>query len=80
MVEVIVKEEEKTVEKIDFPVLMKAIDTAQIVLFTAEFYGVLLHKNTNTSINVGDFIDRWISCFDLNHWQKYEGEITLKNK
>ncbi len=80
MIEVIVKEEEKTVEKIEFPVLMKATETEQIVLFTSEFYGVLLYKNTLTSINVGDYVERWVSCFNKNHWQKYEGEITLKNK
>lgn len=81
MIEVNVKEKEKTVEKIDFPVLMKSVNDNQIVLFTSKYCGVLLCiENVKTQLKVGDFVDRWISCFDLNHWKKYEGEITLKNK
>ena len=78
MIEVIVKEE-KTVEKIDFPVLMKGKEFGTVVLFTDENSGVCLEKGTSNNW-VGLNIGGWLSCFDTEFWEKYEGEITLKNK
>ena len=79
MIEVTVKEEEKTVEKIDFPVLMKSINSGQIVLFTSKHRGCRLHGG-DENMDIGWYAERWESCYDNSIWQKYEGEITLKNK
>ena len=79
MIEVILKEEEKTVEKIKFPVLMRSCQRKQIVLFTSEHSGTCLEGGSE-NLSIGCHADRWVSCFDLNYWEKYEGEITLKNK
>ena len=48
MIEVNVKENEKTVEKIDFPVLMKSTNLNQIVLFTGEHEGACLKIGEST--------------------------------
>ena len=79
MIEANLKEEEKTVEKIDFPVLMISCKRKQIVLFTSEHSGTCL-KGGSEDLSIGWHADRWVSCFDLNYWEKYEGKITLKNK
>ena len=79
MIEVNVKENEKTVEKIDFPVLMKSINSGQIVLFTSKHCGCRLHGG-DENMDIGWSCDRWESCYDSNTWEKYEGAITLKNK
>lgn len=79
MIEVIVKEEEKTVEKIDFPVLMKSENLNQIVLFIGEREGTLLEIGASTFDIVRHSCD-WVSCYDNLIWKKYEGTITLKNK
>ena len=79
MIEVIVKEEEKTVEKIDFPVLMKSINSGQIVLFTGEHEGTCL-KIGESPLKIGEHSIHWFSCYNKSIWEKQEGEITLKNK
>ena len=79
MIEVNVKEEEKTVEKIDFPVLMKSKNLNQIVLFTEEHEGTCL-KIGESALKIGEYSNCWSSCYNKSIWQKYEGEITLKNK
>ena len=79
MVEVIVKEEEKTVEKIDFPVLMESKNLNQIVLFTGEREGTCLEIGSSI-VYIGQHSCDWVSCYNKSIWQKYEGEITLKNK
>ena len=73
------KNEEKTVEKIDFPVLMYAFDYDQIVLFTSERCGTSL-KTGNGYGKDGVHHDNFVPCTDKSVWEKYEGEITLKNK
>ena len=75
MIEVNVKEDVKTVEKIDFPVLMKGKEFGTVVLFTDENSGVCLEKGTSNN-----WVGLWVSCFDTEFWEKYEGTITLKNK
>ncbi len=79
MIEVNVKENEKTVEKIDFPVLMKSKDLNQIVLFTGEHEGTCL-KIGEYTLKIGEYFIHWVSCYNKSIWEKYEGEITLKNK
>lgn len=79
MIEVNVKEKEKTVEKIEFPVLMRSKNLSQIVLFTSKYEGTCLDCG-NSYVEIGWSCDRWVSCYDSNSWEKYEGEITLKNK
>ena len=79
MIEVIVKEEEKTVEKIDFPVLMRSKNLNQIVLFTEECEGTCLKIGSST-LDIGKHYCDWASCYDNSIWEKFEGEITLKNK
>ena len=78
MIEVNVKEEEKTVEKIDFPVLMRS-NLSQIVLFTSKYEGTCLDSGSS-DVEIGWSCNRWVSCYDSNTWEKYEGAITLKNK
>lgn len=58
MIEVIVKEEEKTVEKIDFPVLMKSLNNGIIVLFTSETIGVCVDKGDSNNC-IGLYSDSW---------------------
>ena len=79
MIEVNVKEEEKTVEKIDFPVLMKSKNLNQIVLFTEEREGTCLKIGSST-LGIGQHSCNWVSCYNKSIWEKYEGEITFKNK
>ena len=79
MIEVNLKEEEKTVEKIDFPVLMKSLNNGIIVLFTSETKGVCIDKG-NSNNYIGLYADSWRECTSKKNWEKYEGEITLKNK
>ena len=79
MIEVNVKEKEKTVEKIEFPVLMKSLNSGIIVLFTSETIGVCVDKGYSTR-HTGLYSDSWIECTSQKNWEKYEGEITLKNK
>ena len=79
MIEIIVKEQEKTVEKTKLPVLMRSCQRKQIVLFTSEHSGTCLEGGSE-NLSIGWHADRWVSCSDLNYWEKYEGEITLKNK
>ena len=68
----------KTVEELDFPVLMRS-NLSQIVLFISEYEGTCL-DNGNSDIEIGCIHDGWVSCYDSNTWGKYEGGITLKNK
>ena len=79
MIEVNVKEKEKTVEKMEFPVLMRSRNLNQIVLFTEEREGTCLKIGSST-LYIGQHSCDWASCYDNSIWQKYEGEITLKNK
>ena len=79
MIEVNVKEEVKTVEKIEFPVLMKSKNLNQIVLFTEECEGTCLEIGSSI-IDIGQHSCDWASCYNKSIWEKYEGEITLKNK
>ena len=79
MIEVNVKEEVKTVEKIEFPVLMKSKNLNQIVLFTREHEGTCL-KIGESILEIGEYSIHWFSCYNKSIWEKYEGEITLKNK
>ena len=79
MIEVNVKEEAKTVDKIDFPVLMKSKTLNQIVLFTGEREGTCL-KIGESNLKIGEYSIHWFSCYNKSIWEKYEGEITLKNK
>ena len=79
MIEVNVKEKEKTVEKIEFPVLMKSLNNGIIVLFTSETIGVCVDKGDSKNY-IGLYSDSWIECTSQKNWEKFEGEITLKNK
>ena len=79
MIEVIVKKEEKTVEKIEFPVLMKRIETGEIVLFTSWREGVVILDKSEIR-RIGFTSSCFSQCTDGSVWEKYEGEITLKNK
>ena len=79
MIEVNVKEDVKTVDKIEFPVLMRSRNLNQIVLFTEEHEGTCLKIGSST-LFVGQHHCNLASCYDNSIWQKYEGEITLKNK
>ena len=79
MIEVNVKEEEKTVEKIKFPVLMRSINLNLIVLFTKDREGTCLKIGSST-LDIGQHSCDWASCYNNSIWEKYEGEITLKNK
>ena len=79
MIEVIVKEEGKTVEKSDFPVLMERIETGEIVLFTSWREGVVILDKSEIR-RIGFTSSCFSQCTDGSVWQKYEGEITLKNK
>ena len=79
MIEVNVKEEVKTVEKIEFPVLMISCKRKQIVLFTSEHSGTCLSGGPD-DLTIGWHCDRWVAYHNKEHWEKYEGEITLKNK
>jgi len=79
MIEVTVKKEEKTVEKIEFPVLMESKNLNQIVLFTGEHEGTCLKIGSSTLV-IGQHSCDWASCYDNSIWGKYEGEIILKNK
>ena len=72
------KNEEKTVEKIDFPVLMKSKRHNQIILFTSENTGTCLSEGAS-SVSIGDHKDSWVSCYDNSTWSKYLGELTLIN-
>ena len=47
-IEINVKEEEETVGKIDFPVLMRSKNLNQIVLFTGEHEGTCLKIGEST--------------------------------
>lgn len=73
------KNEEKTVEKIDFPVLMKSIGTGYIVLFTSWHEGVII-VDINEIQRIGFTSSCFSQCTDGSVWEKYTGEITLKNK
>ena len=79
MIEVNVKEKEKTVEKIEFPVLMKSLNSGIIVLFISETIGVCVDKGDSNKY-IGLYSDSWIECTSQKNWEKFEGEITLKNK
>ena len=79
MIEVNVKEEEKTVDKIKFPVLMRSKNLNQIVLFTEECEGTCL-KIGESPLEIGEYSIHWFSCYNKSIWEKYEGEIILKNK
>ena len=78
-IEVNVKEKEKTVDKIEFPVLMRSKNFNQIVLFTGEFEGTCLQSGKST-IKPFSYSCSWLSCCNNSLWEKYEGEIILKNK
>ena len=73
------KNEEKTVEKIDFPVLMTRIVTGEIVLFTSWREGVII-VDINEIQRIGFTSSCFSQCTDGSVWKKYEGAITLKNK
>ncbi len=73
------KNEEKTVEKIDFPVLMTSKNANQVVLFTSEKKGTCLLQGSSYTPS-GTYSDTWVSCADDSIWRKFTGEITLKNK
>ena len=68
----------KTVEELDFPVLMRS-NLSQIVLFTSKYEGTCLDSGSS-DVEIGWSCNRWVSCYDSNTWEKYEGKITLKNK
>ncbi len=74
-----VTEKEKTIEKMEFPVLMRSRNSNQIVLFTGEHEGTCL-KIGESPLKIGEHSIHWFSCYDNSIWEKYEGEITLKNK
>ena len=74
------KNEEKTVENIEFPFLAEAKDCGKIVMFISKNKGICLFAGTDIFDKVGTMSEHWCSCKNTNVWQKYEGEITLKNK
>ena len=58
-IEVNVKEKEKTVEEIEFPVLMKSKNLNQIVLFTREHEGTCL-KIGESTLKIGEYFINWV--------------------
>ena len=75
---VTVKCEEEKVEY-SFPMLMEAVGTGFIVLFTSETVGVVINKGSSVLWAVGEYCDEWLTCDDKNHWKKFTGTITLEN-
>lgn len=67
------KNEEKTVENIDFPVLMTSKNANQVVLFTSEHTATCLGIGSSLSTKIGEHHDTLVSCYDDSVWQKYEG-------
>ena len=67
--------------KTEFPILMQSINDGIVVLFESENCGTVVSDNPNDDdLGLGYTSNAFISCNRKDVWQKYEGEITLKNK
>ena len=66
------------VEKEKFPVLMISRSNSQIILFTDYCCGVVINQGSS-SHRVGHYITNFVRCVDDSAWEKFTGEITLKN-
>lgn len=74
--EIIYKEREPKPE-LYFPVLMKHKSSELIVLFISSSSGVVLRGNNVNKI--GYYSDSIIKSTDTIYWEKFTGEIILKN-
>jgi len=64
-------------QKIEYPVLMKSINSKTIVLFLNRTEGIGLvspHKNQLYILE-----DEWVPADVKTNWTKFTGQITLKN-
>lgn len=63
---------------IEFPILMKAIDSNLVVLFNGRTTGmVIIEDHIN---KFGKYFDDWTPCDLKEIWQPYQGQIILENK
>ena len=67
--------------KTEFPILMQSIISGIVVIFESENCGTVVSDNPNDyDLGLGYTSNAFISYNRKDVWQKYEGEITLKNK
>ena len=69
------------VDEEGFPVLMESLNDGLVVLFESENCGTVVSLGKNVDdLKIGYASNAFISCSRKDIWEKYEGEITLKNK
>lgn len=62
---------------ITFPCLMRSQFTGNVVLFTADKTGVLVHPKTNLCF--GRESPAWGTVYDASNWQPFNGTVHLSN-
>ena len=69
------------VDENGFPILMKSLIDGMVVLFESENCGTVMSLGESVDdLKIGYASNAFISCSRKDIWEKYEGEITLKNK
>ena len=62
----------------DLPILMRERQTDDVILFFDDTAGIYVKSNNESK--VGDVRVGLCDFKEASIWEKYEGEITLKNK
>lgn len=73
-----IRKKEKSDTGHRFPVLMKSKQSGLVILFTSERVGFVIVTPSDL-IRVGTSSGLWISCYDSDSWEKFNGEIVLSN-
>ena len=68
----------ETKKELDFPILMEAVSSGKMVLFTSEKAGTVV-EISSSSDEVGYYSDRWIDASNTEYWKVFEGELRLSN-
>lgn len=71
-----IKNEKENEQEIAYPILMKSKTCSIVVLFTDQIHGVCLKPSKIREIGEGG---TWVKCTDETEWQKFTGEIIIKN-
>ena len=68
-------------QRSEFPILMQSINDGLVVLFESENCGTVVSDKPNSDdLRLGYTSNAFISWNRKDVWEKYEGEIILKNK